>query len=344
MDDILRRIGDHIGVDQPRSLLPSGSDWSCVEDAEGRVVVRVEMDAGLLDGDIQADGPSSPSRALCFAAWLTELGTPARAEVVVHGRPAEDNQLVRRSLFLLNEYERLLPDLFGYSCDAAWAWPPSPVFNVEGRRDPSRAPAGGERRVVWDLINSPTAVTELTRLFGPIETPQDQLPVGLFQGKVSAPTAWTPGGGCAADMWTVTHDGRDLHLFEVKLRGNEPLGVLPEAFYYTRLLAYVRDDAEIRFRPSGVGMNAARACARVFMWLSAPKLHPLVFHPEHGSPPLRRLGEALAPRQVQLGVLPLRQGADLGFAVDRCWAPNDAMPLPSRLPSVEADRETEVIG
>ena len=120
-----------------------------------------------------------------------------------------------------------------------------------------------------------------------------QLPLGLFDTTISKATAWTPGGSSQADLWGTSENGETLHLFELKTKGNTPLGIIPEAFYYGRLLHHIRvglpDGRQID--GSGDGFEAAREAERIVVWLIAPRLHPLVF--SLGGSPLRWLNTGL---------------------------------------------------
>lgn len=321
LDALLERVGRHLGIAQPAAILPSAARWSGGEGADGKAVVHLEMDADTLTGDLVGDEASSPLRAVCLAAWLEELGTPARAELVVRGTRTGPIESFRRSLFLIDELGQLLPELFSSRGASRWAWPRDPVFNVEGTRNLRKAPRGTEAKLAAALRANPAVRAQLEELTGkPVEPLRDQLPVGLFEGEVDKARRWTPGGSSAVDLWTRTVDRREMHLFELKAGRSRPFGVLAEALYYARLLSYVRDLPAIDFDPSGDGMTAARACSTLFMWLSAPGLHPLVHHPAHGSAPLRRLGAALAPARVHLGVLPVREGEAPAFVTPERWS------------------------
>lgn len=322
MQEILERVGGHLGITRPETLLPAAAGWSRTEGADGRVIIHVEIEADTLTGDLPSDDASTPLRAVCLAAWLEELGTPAAAEIVVRGTRTGPIEHFRRSLFLIDELVQLVPELFSCRGASRWAWPRDPVFNVEGKRDYRKAPRGAEAKMAAALRADPAVRGQLEALFGkPVEPLRDQLPVGLFEGEVDKSKRWTPGGASTVDLWTRTVDRREMHLFELKVGKSRPFGILAEAFYYARILSYVRDRPVIDFDPSGDGMTAARGCSSLFMWLSAPGLNPLVFHPTHGSAPLRRLGAALSPLRLQLGVLPVQEGATPGFVAAQRWTP-----------------------
>jgi len=57
-----------------------------------------------------------------------------------------------------------------------------------------------------------------------------QLPVGLFADRVITGNAIFPSDKAAIDIWGL--DGSTFHLIELKVRGNQDLGVLSEVFFY----------------------------------------------------------------------------------------------------------------
>ena len=75
---------------------------------------------------------------------------------------------------------------------------------------------------------------------------------------------------------------------------------------HTRTDAFhVRDRRSIEFAPTADGMSAVRNAKHLKMWLAAPKAHPLVWDPKHGSAPLDAINAALAPSNVTIGVMPV---------------------------------------
>lgn len=62
-----------------------------------------------------------------------------------------------------------------------------------------------------------------------------QLPVGLFEGKVSCGTNYTPGGRSAIDIWAI--NGDCLSVFELKKTGdtNKPLGIISKLMFIQML-------------------------------------------------------------------------------------------------------------
>lgn len=304
LDSLLEDVRAHLGAPKRFSQLPDGSEWSAVDDGE-QIRIGVRIDAELLGEDPAKDGPSAPLRALCLAAWLRRMGKPARADITVVNSSYKETPGQRRASFLLGEYAALLPDLFGVQGARSWAWPNDPVFNVESRRSAKSKGRGRNGQLALVFASDRELREQLSTLDGEVEPLRNQLPVGLYNVEVNRDTGYTPAGKAAVAMWTRTRDRKVVHLFEVQATHKGSVGVLADAFYYTRMLSYVRDRRSIEFAPTADGMSAVRNAKHLKMWLAAPKAHPLVWDPKHGSAPLDAINAALAPSNVTIGVMPV---------------------------------------
>lgn len=62
-----------------------------------------------------------------------------------------------------------------------------------------------------------------------------QLPVGLFDGKATDKTRFTPGRNSQIDIWGVK--GNEFTVFELKKPGNKPLGIISELMFYVNVVS-----------------------------------------------------------------------------------------------------------
>lgn len=68
----------------------------------------------------------------------------------------------------------------------------------------------------------------------------EQLPVGLFNyGSVSKANTLTPRGASQIDLWQL--DGTTLRIFELKVKGNESIGIISELMFYICTIKNVVD-------------------------------------------------------------------------------------------------------
>ncbi len=134
-----------------------------------------------------------------------------------------------------------------------------------------------------------------------------QLPVGLFEGPVARHTAVSPGGKEQVDLWCLSRDRTVLHLFELKINGNQKVGIIPEALYYARLIGYARAGFPCPWGASilqderkGKAPADLSAVQRIVMWLTAPDFHPLVWSAQ--GTPLEWFNRALHSSAIEFRI------------------------------------------
>lgn len=288
--------------------VPSTAAWSI--DLGARPTVVVAMDAAALGRNLQEDAAAAPFFALCLAWWFERYRLfgdgPVRARVEVINGAVPDTRHGRRSAVVLHELARLLPARFACSPAPHTDWPRSLTLNaaIADRDAVARPEVGGEHAIEVAFTRQEDAAAQFAPIDG-IEGFRRQLPVGLFTDDVvSEATRWSPAGKSQVDLWALARDGRTVHLFELKGGTNNKLGILPEAFWYARLLHAVRTgtfgDAVIK--GGGAAMDGVRRAERVAMWLLVQKAHPLVRVGKDS--PLAWLRDAMKPDDVTIGVLP----------------------------------------
>ncbi len=301
-----------------RVLAPQrdGIAWGYAEGEDFREVQLI-VSAESLAGPFRADGPSSPTLALCLAAALDGLpGPPARAAVTVTGdmpelprweaRPSRELLQYRRSAFLLGMLSELLPERFHLTIDpeAAWAWPALTWFTIEGYRKNKGRPPGGKARLAFEIEVSSEMHSSFCAALEPIRRFQGLLPVVVHADEVTKDMSYTQAGKTGVELWVASADDRRLHLFEFGVGSKAGVGVLAEALCKLGMLIHV-SEKNGHFDREAVGLAAVRRARRVAMWLTSDAYHPLVFNEEAGeSAVLSWLNRALRQKSFQLGILP----------------------------------------
>jgi hypothetical protein len=306
-EEVLEKVRGHLKNRRLR-VPTTGMAWS-VTDTDHDTGLHLTISAAVLGRNFQHDSAAAPSFLICFAYWLEQVYSSVgderrvKCRVEITGDSPIGNALLhfRRSLFLLAQYQTALPARFDVNRLHRWEWPPATLMlNEAGSRAETESTREGglEHRYEKALCNDdlwsgfPTSVERVRR----------QFPVGLFNGPVGLGNEWVPAGKSQVDLWATSPDRKTLHLFELKAHGNEPLGILPEAVYYARLLHYARtrlsDGRQIEF--SGDGANALRAAARIEMSMIAPSVHPLLLHDGHS--PLEWLNEGMRADGVEFRI------------------------------------------
>lgn len=104
-----------------------------------------------------------------------------------------------------------------------------------------------------------------------------QLPVGLFENKVSKNTSIFTGGKSAIDIWGFSKEN-ELLVFELKAENNEKVGIISELYFYVSVLQMIRKQIfkhENCFNENEILLNIPTTKKIVAYFLS-PTLHPLV--------------------------------------------------------------------
>ncbi len=322
--DVFHTVQRHL--DNRSIRVPTGATWNARQDDDA-VHLTATLPAKALCQNFQERPPATPSYLWCLAYWYEQATTtPVRCTLITEGQPPDDAKRLRhwrRSQFLLHEYSLLLGDRFDCRPAASWAWPADPIINAPGEARGSQEKGGplSEHNVEVHIVDTPALSASFRDQVADLTGFQRQLPVGLFDGVISDDTRWTPGGASQADLWGVSSDGATLHLFELKTRDNTPLGIVPESFYYGRLLHWIRvglpDGRQIQ--GEGAGYEAARRAERIIVWLIAPRVHPLVY--SRGDSPLRWLNQALEGSGLEFKILPfdLTDDREITWRADEIW-------------------------
>lgn len=306
MTAFLKKIKTCVG--NPAVRVPKGGTWRIEKESDGRYLVTVELTVDQVARNMQGDVPSSPMFALCLAYWHEKATRiPTRCRVIVSGPPPEEGQPLlhwRRSQLILGELRAILPSRFACELPAEWRWPKSPVINKElGVREERDVSTGGEHALEVAIMKPGAFLSSMREVCPDFKAFERQMPIGLFEGKPRKAAHWTPGGKSQVDLWGTTRDGQALHLLELKDKGNKKVGIVSEAFYYARLLHYVRVGVPGvgKIEGRGVGLDAARVAKSIVMWLAAPDYHPLVY--SDGKSPIEWLNDALVADNMEFRIL-----------------------------------------
>ncbi len=306
----LRELRVHM---QRQIAVPSSARWRL--DASAQPVVVAEVRAADLERNLQDDSAAAPFFALCLAWWCERFGLFAgrtvRARVDVIDGEVPDTLHGRRAAFVLHELAHLLPDRFECTPAVQVRWPAKAMLNaaIEDRDAGARPERGGEHAIEVAFTRQKDIPAQFAAIDA-VDGFQRQLPVGLFDGAVSATTRWGPGGKSQIDLWAPTRDGRTVHVFELKAAGNSKVGILPEALWYARLLHRIRtrDLGGGDVTGGGPAMDVVRRAERIAMWLLVQDTHPLVR--DRADSPLAWLRTAMKPDGLTIGVLPYELNGD----------------------------------
>jgi hypothetical protein len=270
---------------------------------ERRLVL--ELSATTISKNFQTQMAASPSYLFCLGYWL-DMDCLLRVTGPI---PTDGLRRLHwnRAAFVIQQLERASSGRFRAEIPSGWTWPAVPLLNHErGRRSPKmRSGLTPERTLEISICQKHEAQKDFSAHVDEIGSFEHQLPLGLFDGVISRKSAWTPGGGSQVDLWAAAVDGMTVHLFELKANGNQPLGMLPQALYYGRLLHHLRVGLDDRRQIGGncVHLDAIRQAKQIQFWLAGPKVHPLLLSGQRS--PLARFNEAYRYEGLAFNILPL---------------------------------------
>lgn len=312
--DVVAPVRRHLGG---RVRLPAVGRWE-LETRDGNPLLRLRLPHARLGVNLQKNPAASPFFLWAFGWWLgTIQQTEPALHLVLEGPPPSEpkrRRHARRAWIALEALQAATGDRLVIDGLPAERWPSQPVFNQPRQvRDHIAGRGGREHKVEAQLCRDLRWHKAAPTILGPLAPFRRQLPLGLFEGEVKDAASWTPGGSAQADLWTTSPDGQDFHLFELKIRGNAEVGIVPELLAYLWLLHRARvglaDGTPLQ--GGGPGIAAARQAQRLHGWFLVPKLHKLLWHAGDG--PIRDLAQGLAPH-LGLGLLTFEdRGGDDAF-------------------------------
>ncbi len=294
--------------------LPSVGEWS-QESERGTPVLRLRLHAEELGHNLQTNRAAAPFFLMCFAYWYGRVtDSEPRIHVDILGDPPTKTGALRhyrRAWIALEAMETALGSRLTITGAPKRRWPDRPYLNapIVERSTSAAHTTGAEHQVEVALTRDGKHAAEFTDLFAPITNFRRQLPLGLFDGKVSAHAHWTPGGNAQADLWSTSPNESVFHLFELKVGNNAMVGVIPELLNYLWILHRVRvgfpDGRSIL--GGGPGADAARKASRLSGWIVCPRVHPLLL--SGTATPLEWIASGLA-EHMDLGIVFFDDGGE----------------------------------
>lgn len=142
---------------------------------------------------------------------------------------------------------------------------------------------------------------ELVKLWSKIiPITDEQLPVGLFtSGVISKKNTLTPRGASQIDLWQL--DDKTMHIYELKVEGNESIGIISELMFYVCTIQNIvngminypdltKEKSLRHFKEFAVAV-ATQGVNAVVGYFTAPKLHPLMMSDQLYNPILDILND-----------------------------------------------------
>jgi len=271
---------------------PAYISFDSVDGRLSKLVMHIHRDKAeggnpCVAKNMQTDAAAFEGWALALKAVFPEL----LVQLDWDAPPEANNKHYQRFLYRVHKFKEAF---FGWFCvarnyeqDLRIKRGGNYVLNVptkqrDGKSNKQDASTGGSERAVEKqfMRNAQTLLLAAGMEKGQLG---NQLPIGLFEGRVSKLPghAVFTGGASAVDLWAVSEDNTVLSIFELKGSENRKVGVISELFFYAMV---IRDIAcgEFRFdqkKYDGVVPwppdYITRKIRRINAYVLAQGLHPL---------------------------------------------------------------------
>jgi hypothetical protein len=246
--------------------------------------VLMHLDSFCVEANMQENAAAFEGWALALKRWLPEI---TQVELRWNFTGVDSDPHYQRFLYRAKNFQSLFQDWFAIApantaefgrlkTEAAGH---EFILNVASKPR-ALEPAGesdclgcaqlSEHKLECHIVRNQEP---LCKLLG-IDSLDRQLPVGLFSDRVSAASANEifPRRHSAIDLWGVNKGDRTLFLFELKKRGNIPLGIMSELFFYAFVMADVQAK-RFSFEKPNLEIQATETIAA---YILAPEWHPLI--------------------------------------------------------------------
>lgn len=145
------------------------------------------------------------------------------------------------------------------------------IPSKRGKKRSSHSEAVLEHRFVNGDLKTP--LCEITNA----DYLQRQLPVGVFESKLSKGSSIFTGGKSAIDIWGISKSN-ELLVFELKADNNEMVGIVSELYFYVCVLQNLKERIFVHEKCFGENEHLLRIVdtKKINAYFLAPTLHPLI--------------------------------------------------------------------
>lgn len=291
--------------------LPTSIKFAIDED-----LTRIHLSPSCVKANMQDNAASFEGWALAIKSWLPEI----KQVELSWSLDGEDNAThYQRFLFRAKEFKSIFQPWFSISSlndnefgKLRTETAEDHVVNVPTK---IRETAAKDRCFcISEALNNEHKLEcfikddrSLEKHFG-IDQLDRQFPVGVFAGKdVSAENEIFPGHHGAIDLWGINKKAKRLFLFELKIAGNNRIGILSEMFFYSFVMEAIRQK---RFKIAEPYQQELTSATLICTYILAPEWHPLI-----DEDLIRMTNRAFAEgnRQISFGIVWIKPEGMTGF-------------------------------
>jgi hypothetical protein len=189
-DAVLKPVRGHL---RRRIAVPVGAEW-CFDAASSEI--SVDIPALALNSNFQLNLAATPSFWSASATGGSKRQpsqSSAACAFTSRSRRKKSRLHWRRALFIIDQLERVLGERFVAELPERWEWPSVPFLNIGAGDRSLLAPPGSNAEHILEtsLCSNQLALAEFCEKADPISRFRRQLPVGVFDERVSKKTHWT---------------------------------------------------------------------------------------------------------------------------------------------------------
>ncbi|KAA6331844.1 hypothetical protein EZS27_019589 [termite gut metagenome] len=246
--------------------------WIDFEIHEGVLLVGISLE-GIFK-NMQEDDSAFEGWAICLKAWMPEL--IKRVQISWNALVPEGEQKLH--------YNRFKYRVWKFVQNYEWTITNSDSFD---NYDISNCVMNFPKKEAQEKAENIESTMErdyVSAHCSEYDVINHQLPVGVFDKKVSALNRVFPGGNSQIDIWAMKDDV--LHIFELKDKNNKKVGIISELMFYvnimddlmTHYINYPEDAKKIKLRGFDKLYDAYinKKINKIKGHFLAEELHPLI--------------------------------------------------------------------
>lgn len=250
--------------------LPSKINFSIAEDT-----VKMKLSSDAVSSNMQKDDGAFEAWALVLKRWGNYKNV-----IISWDKPhLIDNGHYQRFLFRIKHFSQDFKQWFSIDKDCQILLDDLKIkqtekylLNIPSKRGDKVSPNPEaeleDRFVNKDLRENLMDISNAVSVYR-------QLPVGVFENKVSKSSLIFTGGKSAIDIWGF-NKSNELLVFELKADNNEKVGIISELYFYVCVLQMVRKQIFKHENSFDKDLLKIPSTKRIKAYFLSPTLHPLV--------------------------------------------------------------------
>ncbi len=248
--------------------------------------LNIEVPGASIYENMQKDGTAFEGWALVLYRWLDEVKHVKISWQLPKDASENQMQHYQRLLFRAKKFSDAYSwvdiDPANKGCFTQWIFDSEAKFivnipsklrsrNFNERKELAQYT---ESQLEEFILSTPEVLKQFQSKLN-LKHVDNQLPVGVFNGKKSNATKIFTGGKSAIDIWGINNDD-EICLFELKTTKNNKVGALTEMLFYSFFIQNVSNKKFEFHQHNYLGLDDITNAKGINSYLLAPNSHPLL--------------------------------------------------------------------